>query len=59
MKGINIIIHHLILLETIKFRLEQGEVDEKSYKILGGRNQAKSNPGRRKLSLNMIRARKN
>lgn len=45
-------------IEAIKFRLEQGEVDEKELtKILGGRSRkSEILSGRRKLSLNMIRA---
>ncbi len=45
-------------IEAIKFRLEQGEVDEKELtRILGGRSRkSEILSGRRKLSLNMIRA---
>ncbi|MEO7802816.1 MAG: transcriptional regulator [Ginsengibacter sp.] len=45
-------------LESIKFRMEQGEVDDKELtKILGGRSRkSEILSGRRKLSLNMIRA---
>jgi HTH-type transcriptional regulator/antitoxin HigA len=45
-------------IEAIKFRMEQGEVDEKELtKILGGRSRkSEILSGRRKLSLNMIRA---
>lgn len=44
-------------LESIKFRMEQGEVDDKELtKILGGRSRkSEILSGRRKLSLNMIR----
>ncbi len=44
-------------LESIKFRMEQGHVDEKELtKILGGRSRkSEILSGRRKLSLNMIR----
>lgn len=45
-------------LESIKFRIEQGELDERELtKILGGRSRkSEILSGRRKLSLNMIRA---
>lgn len=45
-------------IEAIKFRLERGEADEKELtKILGGRSRkSEILSGRRKLSLNMIRA---
>ncbi len=45
-------------LESIKFRIEQGELDEKELtKILGGRSRkSEILSGRRKLSLTMIRA---
>ena len=45
-------------IEAIKFRLEQGEIDEKELtKILGGRSRkSEILSGKRKLSLNMIRA---
>lgn len=44
-------------LESIKFRMEQGQVDDKELtKILGGRSRkSEILSGRRKLSLNMIR----
>ena len=44
-------------LESIKFRLEQGQVDDKELtKILGGRSRkSEILSGKRKLSLNMIR----
>jgi HTH-type transcriptional regulator / antitoxin HigA len=45
-------------IEAIKFRMEQGEIDEKELtKILGGRSRkSEILSGKRKLSLNMIRA---
>lgn len=45
-------------LESIRFRMEQGQVDDKELtKILGGRSRkSEILSGRRKLSLNMIRA---
>jgi HTH-type transcriptional regulator/antitoxin HigA len=45
-------------IEAIKFRMDQGEIDEKELtKILGGRSRkSEILSGRRKLSLNMIRA---
>ena len=45
-------------LESIKFRMEQGQLDDKELtKILGGRSRkSEILSGRRKLSLNMIRA---
>ncbi|MEO6636912.1 MAG: transcriptional regulator [Ginsengibacter sp.] len=45
-------------LESIRFRMEQGQVDDKELtKILGGRSRkSEILIGRRKLSLNMIRA---
>ncbi len=44
-------------LESIKFRMEQGQVDDRELtKILGGRSRkSEILSGRRKLSLNMIR----
>ncbi len=44
-------------LESIKFRIEQGQLDEKELtKILGGRSRkSEILSGKRKLSLNMIR----
>jgi HTH-type transcriptional regulator/antitoxin HigA len=44
-------------IDAIKFRIEQGEVDEKELtKILGGRSRkSEILSGKRKLSLNMIR----
>ncbi len=45
-------------LESIKFRIEQGQLDDKELtKILGGRSRkSEILSGKRKLSLNMIRA---
>ena len=45
-------------LESIKFRMEQGHVNDRELtKILGGRSRkSEILSGRRKLSLNMIRA---
>lgn len=45
-------------IEAIKFRLDQGEIEEKELtKILGGRSRkSEILSGKRKLSLNMIRA---
>lgn len=45
-------------IESIRFRMEQGQVDDKELtKILGGRSRkSEILSGRRKLSLNMIRA---
>ncbi len=44
-------------LESIKFRIEQGQLDDKELtKILGGRSRkSEILSGKRKLSLNMIR----
>ena len=44
-------------LESIKFRMEQGQVDDRELtKILGGRSRkSEILSGKRKLSLNMIR----
>jgi HTH-type transcriptional regulator/antitoxin HigA len=44
-------------IEAIKFRMEQGDLDEKELtKILGGRSRkSEILSGKRKLSLNMIR----
>jgi HTH-type transcriptional regulator / antitoxin HigA len=45
-------------LESIKFRIEQGQIEDKELtKILGGRSRkSEILSGKRKLSLNMIRA---
>jgi HTH-type transcriptional regulator/antitoxin HigA len=45
-------------IEAIKFRLEQGAIDDKELtKLLGGRSRkSEILSGKRKLSLNMIRA---
>ncbi len=45
-------------IEAIKFRIEQGDIDDKALtKLLGGRNRkSEILSGKRKLSLNMIRA---
>ncbi len=45
-------------IEAIKFRIEQGDIDEKELtKLLGGRiRKSGILSGKRKLSLNMIRA---
>lgn len=45
-------------IEAIKFRIEQGNIDDKELtKLLGGRNRkSEILSGKRKLSLNMIRA---
>ena len=44
-------------IEAIKFRIEQGTIDDKELtKLLGGRNRkSEIMSGKRKLSLNMIR----